>query len=83
MHTHASFEQQGKQGMPQFDLKTAKTTVTGDNALVEVSQLEDPASHGFPLVREGQTWKIVYRGGTPSEPDAEETPRGGKREIPK
>ncbi|MHB9134529.1 MAG: nuclear transport factor 2 family protein [Armatimonadota bacterium] len=70
-HSRADFEQKGKQGMPQYDFKTAKATVTGNTAKVEVTQLEEPASHGFHLVREGKTWKIVYRGGSPGSPYAE------------
>ena len=68
-HAPADFEQQGKQGMPLYDLETAKTIeVRNNTALVEVRQLEDPATHGFQLVREDEHWKIVYRGGTPGVP---------------
>ncbi len=68
--TQARFEQQGKQGMPLYDLKTAKVTVTGDRAQVTMQLLEDPATGGFHLVREGEQWKVVYRGGAPGMPDA-------------
>jgi phage/plasmid primase-like uncharacterized protein len=71
LHTAASFEQQGKKGMPLYDLQKATATITGETALVEVQQLEDPATHGFQLVRENDAWKIVYRGGIPGSPDPE------------
>jgi len=70
-HTAANFEQQGKQGMPLYDLQKMTATVTGDDILVEVQQLEDPATHGFQLARESGVWKIVYRGGIPGAPDPE------------
>jgi len=70
-HTAANFEQQGQQGMPLYDLQTAKATISGDTALVELQQTEDPATHGFRLVRESDAWKIVYRGGIPGSPDPE------------
>lgn len=69
-HSRADFEQHGKQEMPLYDLKTAKATVTGDQALVVVQLLEDPATHGFNLVREDENWKIVYWGGVPGVPYA-------------
>jgi len=68
-HAPASFEQQGKQGMPLYDLTKVTATVSGDAALVVVQLSEDPATHGFQLVREGGAWKIVYRGGIPGSPD--------------
>lgn len=67
-HAPASFEQQGKQGMPLYDLTKATATVNGDAARVEVPLSEDAATHGFQLVREGGVWKIVYRGGIPGAP---------------
>lgn len=70
-HSRAGFEQQGKQGMPLYDLGTAKATVTGDRALVVVQQYEDPATHGFSLVRVGEVWKVVYQGGMPGSPGAD------------
>jgi hypothetical protein len=70
-HSRAEFEQQSKQGMPQYDLKTARASITGNRARVEVRQLEDPATHGFSLARENGKWKIVYRGGGPGQPYAD------------
>ncbi|HEY3379250.1 MAG TPA: hypothetical protein VGL77_17355 [Armatimonadota bacterium] len=70
-HTMARFEQQGKQGMPSFDLKSAKATITEQTAMVDVRQLDDPATHGFHLIREDGAWKIVYQGGLPGMPYAE------------
>jgi hypothetical protein len=67
-HAPKTFEQQGKQGMPLFDLDSLKATVTGDTALVEVGLAEDSGTHGFHLIREGEAWKIVYRGGAPGMP---------------
>lgn len=66
-----TFIQQAKQGMPLYDLNTASATVTGNTALVAVQQLEDPATHGFHLIREKDLWKIVYRGGIPGQPYGE------------
>ena len=71
LHTRAAFEQKGKKGMPLYDFRTAKATVTGDTAMVEIRQLEDPATHGFSLVREGGSWRVVYRGGIPGAPTPE------------
>ncbi|MHB9107338.1 MAG: hypothetical protein ACYDCO_09825 [Armatimonadota bacterium] len=70
-HAPASFEQLGKKGMPLYDLTKVTATVNGDSAQVVVQQLEDPATHGFQLTREGGAWKIVYRGGIPGSPDPE------------
>lgn len=67
-HTRARFEQQGQQGMPSYDLSTARATIKGDTALVAVQQLEDPATHGFTLIRLDGAWKVVYQGGTPGAP---------------
>lgn len=72
-HDRAEFEEQSKREMPSFDLTTASTTITGDTALVQVQQTEDPATHGFTLVREDGAWKIVYWGGTPGAPYPKET----------
>lgn len=69
--SRGEFEKQGKQGMPQYDFKTARSTVIGDTATVDIRQLEDPAAHAFQLVREDDSWKIVYRGGAPGMPYAE------------
>jgi hypothetical protein len=71
LHTPAKFEQVGKKGMPHYDLQKAKATVTGDTAMVQVQQAEDPATHGFQLVRESGAWTVVYRGGIPGSPDPE------------
>lgn len=68
-HTTASFEQMGKKGMPLYDLTKVTATVSGDSAEVVVQQSEDPATHGFRLIRESGAWKIVYRGGIPGSPD--------------
>jgi len=76
-YTRAYFEQQGKQGMPQYDLKTAKYSAA--DHLVVVQELEDPSLHGFPVVREGQTWKYEYRGGRPGEPNAGAAPAGRRK----
>ncbi|HEY3416958.1 MAG TPA: hypothetical protein VGM23_08760 [Armatimonadota bacterium] len=70
-HTRASFEQQGKEGMPSYDLKSAKTTVNGEKATVEMQISEEAGSHGFQLAREGEAWKIVYQGGRPGQPYGE------------
>jgi len=83
LHTATGFAQQGKQGMPQYDLHSCVATLDGDAAVVELQEMEDPSLHTFHLLREGQDWKIVYRGGRPSVPDAGAIPQGGKREIPK
>ena len=64
----SAFEMLGKQGMPSFDLKSATVTVTGNTAKVVLQQVEDYATHGFHLVREDKTWRIVYRGGSPGSP---------------
>ncbi len=82
LHTATSFARQGKQGMPQYDLHSCQATLDGDAAAVVVQELEDPSLHTFHLLREGQAWKIVYRGGRPGVPDAGDLPRGGEREIP-
>ena len=71
LHQRADFERVGKKGMPLYDLKTAITSVDGETAMVEVRQLEDPATHGFHLVRESEVWKVVYRGGIPGQPTPE------------
>jgi len=68
IHSRASFEQQGKQGMPLYDLETARVTINGNQADVVIQQLEDPATHDFHLVREDGEWHVVYRGGAPSQP---------------
>ena len=82
LHSATSFARQGKQGMPQYDLHSCQATIDGDTAAVVVQELEDPSLHTFHLLREGQAWKIVYRGGRPGVPDAGDVPRGGGREIP-
>ncbi|HEX2951358.1 MAG TPA: hypothetical protein VHV83_17575 [Armatimonadota bacterium] len=71
IHNISDFEQQGKQGMPSFDLKSAKATIDKNDAIVTLQQLDDPATHDFNLVREDDAWKIVYRGGVPGMPYAE------------
>ena len=71
-HSHADFEQQGKQGMPLYDLESASATIKGSTARVEVGQIEDPATYGFHLVREDQAWKVIYRGGVPGMPYADD-----------
>jgi hypothetical protein len=73
-HSRASFEQQAKKGeMPSYDLKSAHVlSMKGNDALVEVRMTEDPATHGFTMHREGGSWKVVYWGGTPDWPEAEE-----------
>lgn len=71
-HSRASFEEKGKQGMPLYDLQSAKAIVKGDTATVEMAFQEDPATHAFHLVRENNQWKIVYRGGSPGMPYAED-----------
>jgi hypothetical protein len=68
-HAAADFEQLGKKGMPLYDLSTAKAISDGDKPVVAVQLTEEPGSHGFTLVRESDTWKIVYRGGIPGSPD--------------
>lgn len=71
-HSRASFEKQGKQGMPLFDLKSARVMVVKDDtATVHVGLLEDPATHAFQLVLQRDEWKIVYRGGSPGMPYAD------------
>ncbi len=65
--------------MPQYDLKTASATVAGKTATVVVQEMEDPSLHSFHLIREGQAWKIVYRGGRPGMPDAGEPPAGRRK----
>lgn len=70
-HAPESFERLGKQGMPLYDLDTARATVSGDRALVAVRLVEDKATHGFNLIREQDRWKVVYRGGIPGAPYAE------------
>ena len=70
-HTSATFAEQGKQGMPLYDLSTAQVTVTGETALVSIRLQDDPATSGFHLVRENEHWKVVYRGGVPGMPSAE------------
>lgn len=67
-HLLSEFEELGKQGMPSFDLSSAVITMKNDSATVAVQQVEDPATHGFVLVRESKAWKIVYRGGSPGSP---------------
>ena len=69
LHSRADFEQTGKKGMPHYDLTTVHAVITGDSAVVGVRLEEDPASHGFHLVRESGAWKFVYRGGIPGSPD--------------
>lgn len=69
--TQASFEEQAQQGMPLYDLSTAKASMQGNTARVDVQQLEDPATHGFQLTRERGVWKVVYRGGIPGQPYSE------------
>ena len=75
LHTSADFAQQGKQGMPLYDLKTTAATVQGDTATVTVHLVEDPGTNSFHLRREDGAWKVVYRGGGPGMPYAE-APRG-------
>jgi len=75
LHDRADFEQQGKQGMPLYDLKTATATVHGQEAAVKVQLVEDPGTNSFHLQREDEHWKVVYRGGGPGMPYAER-PRG-------
>jgi len=72
-HAKVSFEKQATKGeMPSYDLKAMRVLeLTGDHALVEAPLQDDPATHGFHLVREQGTWKVVYWGGTPGSPDAE------------
>ncbi len=70
-HTREKFEKQGKQGMPLYDLERARVTIKGKSAQVEIPEIEDPATFGFHLVREGEAWKVVYRGGIPGAPYAE------------
>ena len=70
-HSSSDFERQGRQGMPPFDLDSAKVIDSGKETVVQVTLIEDPSSHGFYLVREDDAWKIVYRGGIPTQPYAE------------
>ena len=67
-HNISDFEQQGKKGMPSFDLTSAKATVDDDTAVVDLQQIEDSAAHEIHLVREEKDWKIVYQGGAPGSP---------------
>lgn len=77
-HNISDFEQQGKKGMPLFDLSPKQVSVDGDTAIVELPLTEDPATHPFHLVREDKAWKVVYQGGVPGNP----YPKGGNRESP-
>jgi len=58
-----------KSGSPSYDLsavlekpgEAGQTTVT-------VPLTEDPAEHGFSLLKEQNAWKLVFMGGVPSSP---------------
>jgi hypothetical protein len=80
-HTRADFTQQGKQGMPLYDLRTALVTVRGTHAQVTLSFQEEPGSHAFHLTREGTRWRVVYRGGAPGMPYPEVASVGHKGEA--
>lgn len=83
MHTRASFEADAnRQGIPNFALNTAFTTVKNDNATVVLkSPDEDAMTHGFDLVREDGHWKIVYLGGGPGMPTAYKPQQAQKGEA--
>lgn len=71
-HTRAQFETIGRQGIPNFDLKTAYAKVKNETAIVELSNPdEDSKAHAFHLLREDGQWKVVYLGGAPGMPFAE------------
>jgi hypothetical protein len=78
-HTREDFVQQAKRGMPNFDIKTARTPIVkGDTAsLVLSSPEEDAKSHAFHLVLEDGQWKIVYLGGGPGQPYADQNGNKG------
>lgn len=70
--TRAEFETKGRRGMPNFDIKSARTKIKQDTATITLSNPdEDAMTHEFHLVRESGQWKIVYLGGLPGMPFAE------------
>ncbi len=68
-HPFEDFRRQAEGGVTQYDLGTAQATrQVGDEALVTIRLLEDPASAGFHLRREEGAWRIIYTSGSPGFP---------------
>ena len=73
-HPYQEFVARSKAGSTEYDLaRVAKGKPAGQGRMtVTVPQAEDPATHSFVLVREANSWKVVFLGGTPYSPyDAE------------